>query len=71
MAGKTSGTHTDDSEANNKNPTQKQQGDHFNPGNMSGKTAGTQKDESERSNADRLDSRQERQDKNKNRLSDV
>jgi hypothetical protein len=38
--------------ANNKNPNQKQPGDHYNPGNMSGKTIGTHKDESEVHNKD-------------------
>jgi hypothetical protein len=65
MSGKTIGTHTDKSEDNNRSPNQKQRGDHFNPGNMSGKTVGAHEDESERSKADRLDSRQEQQDKNK------
>ena len=68
MSGKTVGTHTDESEANNKSPNPKQRGDHFNPGNMSGKTVGIHKDESERSNADKLDSRQET--RNESHLSD-
>jgi hypothetical protein len=69
MSGKTVDTHNE-SEANNENSNPKQQGDDYNPGNMSGKTVGIHKDESERSTADRLDTRQEQQDKTKSCLSD-